>query len=139
MTGSEPALVFDLEVEPLLPDGHYELVYVKHQYVRAFGGNVKLFMSFRITSLGDHHGKQLKRFYNVRESNKRYVAPRTGLLTREMRQLFGSALKKQGLPIQLLKESVLLGKTRIVESDYRQKKLGGANRYSIIDQLVRVI
>ena len=135
----EPELVFDLAQEPLVPDDKYEFVYARHKYVLSFGGKPKLFMWFRITSLGEHHGKELPRFYNVRTSNKRYSPPRNGVLTREMRQLFGNSLKARGLPLQQLKESVLLGITRTVSTDSRQKKLHSINRYSVIDRLVRVI
>ena len=135
----EPELVFDLAQEPLVPDDEYEFVYARHKYVPSFGGKPKLFMWFRITSLGEHHGKELPRFYNVRTSNKRYSPPRNGVLTREMRQLFGNSLKARGLPLQQLKESVLLGITRTVSTDSRQKKLHSINRYSVIDRLVRVI
>ena len=135
----EPELIFDLTSEPLVPDDKYEFVYASHKYVPSFGGNSKLFMWFRITSLGEHHGKELLRFYNVRVSNKRYRPPRNGLMTREMRQLFGNSLKARGLPLQQLKGSVLLGITRTVSTDSRQKKLHSINRYSVIDQLVRVI
>ena len=136
---NEPELVFDLEIEPLVPDNSYELVYVNHKYVPAFGGNYKLVMTFRIVSQGEHYEKLLKRFYNVHRQNKMFSAPKNGYLTREMRQLFGNTLKTRGLPLDRLKENVILGKTRTVESDYRQKKLGEANQYSIIDQLVKVL
>ena len=135
----EPELVFDLAQEPLVPDDKYEFVYARHKYVLSFGGKPKLFMWFRITSLGEHHGKELPRFYNVRTSNKRYSPPRNGVLTREMRQLFGNSLKARGLPLQQLKESVLLGITRTVNTDSRQKNLHMANRYSVIDEFLRVI
>ena len=57
--------IFTSAYEPKVPDGIYNLVYVRHKYVRAFGKSHKLFVDYRIVSEGSFFGSVMKRYYNV--------------------------------------------------------------------------
>ena len=85
----ESNLVFDLGTEPLIPDGRYQLAYVRHSYAPMFRGRWKLIIEFRVIDEGPYFETVLKRFYNVRKLERQYRPPRNGDLTREMAQLFG--------------------------------------------------
>ena len=135
----EPNLVFDLSTEPLIPDDRYQMVYVKHSYGRMFKGHWKLVMNFRIVEEGRHFETVLKRFYNVRKLERQYRAPKSGDLTREMADLFGRSAMKQGIPWDKLRSSVILGETRTISSDSNNRTMSGANRYSVVGRLIKVV
>ena len=48
----------------LLPDDKYEAVFIGHETVFVFQ-NPKIFLRFRITSQGEHFGKEIFRAYRV--------------------------------------------------------------------------
>ena len=137
---AEPeAPLFDSNYYELVPDGEYDAVFVDHRYVTTFKGSSKLFVQFRIVSEGASFGLCVYRFYNVEKINKRYRAPATGALSRDMAQLFGRRSLRSGLPFELLKTNVVRVETRTVNYDSVQKELHKENQYSVINRLIRIV
>ena len=135
---SPPDPSFLGDYDEWVEDGFYEFVYVKHSYVIAFKGRCKMFVEFRITDPGEYYGKILKAYYNVFARGKKYIPPKNGRLSREMATLFGRRALKNRSAFSLLKSVVIKGQTRTVLKDSQNKSLSEANKYSVIDRLLKV-
>jgi hypothetical protein len=133
-----PDPIFVSEYDDWVEDGEYELLYVGHDYPKIFKGRPKLFMRFRIVSLGKEYDKILRAFYNVKVTTKGYGAPPTGKLSREMATLFGRGALRNGTPFGLLKTAVVIGAARTVLKDSQNRSLHKENRYSVVDRLIKL-
>lgn len=133
------------ELIPYVEPGEYEMVYVGHETALFFGKSPKATFWFRIVEMGDHFGKVIPRFYNVKRfkgkpgRNGQFVPGRSSDFIREFCTLFPDPITRlDRLPITRFKNAVLTGKVRVTRKDHRQKDLPGPLAYSVIDELLGV-
>ncbi len=135
---------FEVEGEAftVVPDGTYDLKFIEWE-TRSYWNAPKVEFRFRIVTPGDYFDLPLSRFYNIRRSkgkfgrNGGFVAPKSGDLVRELSKVF-PIYRPDRIPMSHLENHIIVGKTRTVRKDFRQKKLAAPVRYSILSELLKV-
>jgi hypothetical protein len=132
-----------VSIPALVPPGLYE-VRMTHWFTRMlFGRRGKLGLCFRVCGLGEHHGVELVRWYNVRP---RGTLGRSGAfqagwgshLLREYITLVGAAKRNDRIALTKYSKLVLIAEVKTVTSDREQNDLPAGLHYSVISKLVRV-
>lgn len=126
---------FTLKVDPwpLLPDGFYEVNYMKMEK-GFFRGTKKLYVIFKVVSQGEHFGQKLFRAYNF------YEPIRVGSdLCKDLILLYGRpARKNTRLSLSLFKGKILKVKVKSVKKDRDQLDVALHQQYSVISRIVSV-
>ena len=128
--------------------GIYTLGYVKHETRSFFGSSVKAVFWFRVVDQGEHFGKLLPRYYNVKlpsnrkvklGRNGKFVPGRNSDFLREFCRLFPSKFKRRDqIPLSAFKSVLIKGKVRTTSKDYKQRTIAEPIRYSVIAELLEV-
>lgn len=137
---ADPEFLIDTKyVQPKIPEGVYEGVFVKHEIATVFKCQ-KIFVYFRITQLGPYYGLELFRAYRVNtqtrpgKSAKLILKPRSELL-RMIQHISGENIRRDRASLSVLKGKILRLKVRTVTKDYRQRDLPEFNQYSVIEDI----
>ena len=135
-------LVVDYEsIPPLVPDGVYEAVYVRHSIATVFNTR-KLFVWFRIVEHGDYYQHELFRAYRLKgkKAPDKKGALNVGVrsdLYRMLVRVQDIKLRTDRLSLRSLKGVVLQIKTRTVSKDFEQRELPTWLRYSVVDDVLK--
>ena len=125
----------------LLPDDKYEAVFIGHETVFVFQ-NPKIFLRFRITSQGEHFGKEIFRAYRVNKlvgkpsKNGKFKLRRGSDLFADISRLLDFKVRPDRISLHSLKNQLWLIKTRTVFVDYKQRKVPDWARYSVVDEII---
>jgi hypothetical protein len=120
------------EVRPdKVPDGKYEVVYLKHSKAPFRGGSLKLYIWFQICTEGPYHGLSIYRAYNY------YQPLKAGSdLFKDLERLAGRRIKGS-VSLKYFKGRVLSVTTRTVSKDAKQVLKADFEQYSVIDKIIR--
>lgn len=138
--------VVELRREPaafypaLVPDGEYTLTYHRHKLLSRFNrGVLELWFAIYDANFGEHHGKQLVRYYNVRLSAKGrgFTTPAGSDFVRDYTTVFGTRPDFTRAPLESFKSCFVVGRVETVKTDHRQKKLPKGMHYSTVRELLR--
>jgi len=122
------------EAPPLVKEGTYEAIYVRHKKARYFTGT-KLYVYFKIVSPGEHCNVELYRPYTVYD-----VPKRNSDFVKECELVIGHRLKKkEKASIAVLKNKVLKVKVKTVKSNRKQEPLPPHMCYSKIESILEVL
>lgn len=127
---------------PKIPEGIYECVFSRWDSKVVFKCP-KVFVYFRITQLGPHHGQELYRPYRAHtatkttKSTKLILKPRSELL-RMLRRIGGENIRRDRASLSVLVGKVLKIKVRTVTIDYRQRDLPEQDQYSVIEDIMNI-
>lgn len=124
-----------------VPDNTYEASYVSQETVKGtFGAKLKI--TFKILNFGEHFEKQINAWYNVTDhmsptgKNRRVKAPKGSKLVSHLLNIANLDSRKDRLTTEVLKNKILLIKTRTVVKDGRQNKLHNLQKYSVVDEIL---
>ena len=135
----------DERIRPWVPDAKYELAYVDYETRLMFHGQPKLVVRFRILSMGKHFDTVLERWYRVKKLTGKprrsggFVVGASSDLFREHARLFRYKTRPDRISFAGLRNRVVVGRTRTVVADHRQRELVGATLYSVIDELIETL
>lgn len=122
------------EAHALVPEGRYEVSFVRAQKHKQFGGT-KLYITFKICSPGPYFGLEIFRAYNFSDRLTRGLD-----LYKELTLIYGKRLRKNTkLSIELFEGKVLEVSVRTVKQNRKQADLPEHLQYSVIDRIVRVV
>jgi hypothetical protein len=123
----------------LVPEGTYEVTYVKHALVAAFNG--RLVVTFAIVSTNDSaFGKCVTAWYPVKildRSRGTFSVGRHSKFARHWRVIFQRGADRwDRVPMSALKGVRLSAKVRTVIKDFAQEHLAKVNTYSVVDHII---
>ena len=137
---ADPEFLIDTKyLPPKIPEGVYQGVFVRQEMAVVFKCP-KIFVYFRITELGQHHGVELFRAYRVNtqprpgKSPKLILKPRSELL-RMIQRLSGEKVRRDRASLSTLRGKLLKITVRTVTKDYRQRDLPEYDQYSVIEDI----
>lgn len=133
------------ELIPHVEDGVYTLTYVCHSTGTYFRNALKVAFWFRVVDPGQHFGKMIPRYYNVKRFkgkkglNGAFVPGRSSDFIREYCTLFTNPINRlDRLPMTPFLNVLIKGKTRTVTRSGNQKNLPESLYYSVIDELIGI-
>jgi hypothetical protein len=127
-------------LDPLIPEGTYQCVYLKHDLIalRMFNGQPKLFVHFRLID-PQHFGTDLYRAYRVRPGRGRnFVTPKRSDLFKTLSRLQPSARPRPDQPYirSAFHGRVLIVSVRTVKRDMKQMDLPPNLYYSVVHDVL---
>ena len=136
---------FEIQVDwgrdETVPDNTYEAAYVSQETVKGtFGAKLKI--TFKILNFGEHFEKQVNAWYNVTDhmsptgKNRKVKAPKGSKLVSHLLNIGNLNSRKDRLTTEVLKNKVLIIKTRTVTKNGRQNKLHSLQKYSVVDDII---
>ncbi len=132
------------ELIPLLKPGRYELCYEFHEAVQLFR-QPKLVIWFRVLDMGEHFGKFIPRYYNIKRTIGKkgrggmFKAGRSSNFVREYARLFPNRISRlDRIPMEPFKGKRLIAEVRTVTRDREQEDLAASLHYSVVDRLLGV-
>lgn len=136
---------FEIQVDwgqdETVPDNTYEASYVSQETIKGtFGAKLKI--TFKILNYGEHFEKQINSWYNITDhmspigKNRKVKAPKGSKLVSHLLNIANLDSRKDRLTTEVLKNKILLIKTRTVVKDGRQNKLHNLQKYSVVDEIL---
>jgi hypothetical protein len=131
-----------VDAPPLMPPGKYQAAYTHHE-TALFSKSPRVYVHFRIVG-GEHDGARLYRAYRVERLNGRarkngtFRVRHSSELFRQFVRVTGERERPDRVALSRLKSCVLLVSVRTVTTDYRQRELPEALRYSVVDEIIAV-
>ena len=125
----------------LMPEGEYDLAYVRYETLYMFAKAPKLVITFRIITEGPFFGKKISRFYNVKSISKngKFKVGRKRDFIYEYAKLFGLPARLDRIPLgSKFSKHIFIGKIEDVKNDYKQRSMPEGLRYSKIAELIKV-
>ena len=129
---------------PYVPPGTYTVSYVRHETVMLFR-TPKLVIWFRIVDMGQHFGKSIPRYYNVRRIIRKlgkhggFQAGRSSDFVREYASIFPDRITRlDRIAMQPFQTALIRAVVRTVTRDRSQRDLATTLHYSVIERLVGV-
>lgn len=123
----------------LIPEGEYEMVYVRHDGFYVFRRFVCA-VTFRIITFGEHFETSLLRYYKCRQSADRSVnAPAMSDLFREYCTVVGRRPDRRRIALSHFANVPVIGRVRTVTRDRDQDELPAAARYSKVAKILRQV
>jgi len=126
---------------PLIPDGTYEAVYVKHEtFHQSFGPKIKI--TFRITTLGEYYETLLFGWYNAKRLKSKPAKGGAATLSRhsklayELIKVIDVKERVSRLSPAQLKSVLLQIKVRTVKTNSKQQELSKVQHYSVVDSII---
>lgn len=127
---------------PLVPDGEYVAKLIRHETANVFK-TPKLFIHLELVE-STHQGARVYAAYRVKRligqpgKNGRFViSPRSELLI-QLIQIYGQHRRLDRISLRALRHCLLRVRTRTVTTDYRQRPLPEALRYSVVAELIGI-
>jgi hypothetical protein len=130
---------------PLVPNGIYDVGFVSYSTAYMFNKVPKLVLNFRILDFGEHNGKVLPRYYNVKRikgrprKNGDFKVGRRSDFVHEYATLFGLPRRLDRVSMTPFKSVIIKAKVEVVTSDYKQRQMPEALKYSKIAELREVV
>lgn len=129
---------------PLVPTGIYSVVFLHHEIGTAF--NVpRVYLHFRIVTLGPHCGAVLYRAYRVKSTSGKqrkgaaFRVSRHSDYVREMAIVLKPQYRFDRISPAALRGKVLQVAVAEVTHDHKQRGIPPALRYSVIRELMSVV
>ena len=119
-----------------------EITLVKYFKGFMYGKVPKLILVFRIVTEGKYFGQHIYRCYNIKGFTKRKEIIPKGWhsdFVREYSRLFGKPRKLRDTGVRPYKTKIFSCTVRTVEKDSKQKPFPDDMKYSVIDEITRVI
>ncbi len=139
----DPDYEIDDDARPVLVgEGEYDFALVSSWKGYMFGRCPKLILNFRIVTEGPYFGKVLYRCYGIKGFRKRGEIAAKGWhsdFVREYSRLFGVPRKRGEIRLIKYQNKIFRGSVRTVDRDYKQRPLPDHIKYSVIDQLTKVV
>ena len=134
------------DLPPLVKPGIYELAFVDYRTANMFMGKApKVVMTFRIVSMGELHGVELQRYYNVQklygkpQRFGRFKPSTKGIFMREYMTLFtGRVSRLDRIPMSLFENVLIEGRVSTV-TRAQGRDIPKELQYSTISELKRVV
>ena len=129
---------FESDKPPLIKQGVYEAVYVKHSVARLHSNSGKVIVWFRIVSPGEHFNIVLPRYYNtqwIKQKSKQFKAGWKSDLMREFATFFEVPKRTDRIPISKFKDGIYKIKVRNVKKS-RGRVIPESVQYSVVDSIV---
>ncbi len=142
-------------IQPLLPDGIYQLAYRGSRTLAGFAGSKsntrghklgKLRIDFQVVDLGEHFGAEISAFFNVLVpmqasfgGNGNFALTANSNFMRAYARLFGRRERRDRLSLRRFKNVVIEASVRTVKQDRNQKPLAESCHYSVVDELIQVV
>ena len=127
----------------LVPDGVYDVVLVDYLTKYIFR-SPKLILNLRIVEQGEHYGKTLSRYYNVKKlkskagKNGDFQVSRGSDFVYDFHACFGIQKRLDRMPMTRFKNVIIRVKTKTVKKNYRQREIPECLKYSVIGELLGV-
>jgi hypothetical protein len=121
---------------PLIPDAAYEAQPLRYNY-KSYGKTKKLFLHFRITSMGEHLGKEIFMVFNMPTDGKLRLGHKyykTWVLVNAWKI---PSRNTRMSPRLFLNKSYKI-KTRTVKPKHNDKEMPSDFCYSVVDQILEV-
>jgi hypothetical protein len=154
-----PALVYDSKgreqsggsididygtAQHLVPDAEYEALCLGHD--TAMVSRVpKVFLRFRIITMGEHHGKELYRAFRVKALRGRpgrggsFGVKSSHEVFRMICRVLQLRTRPDQISLRALKGNVFRITTRTVKVDSSQRELPDCLRYSVVDEVLELL
>lgn len=144
--GSSTADDVDVEIEctinrpPLVPDGNYELAFVRVDQKKNLWGRMKLFLHFKILDHGEHFGAVLFMAVNVPTNGNFSISSK--FLQQWVIAAGFHPSRRDRLSTRVFRGKVFFGAvrtvTQFVHSSKKMKERDPASFYSVVDHLLEV-
>ena len=125
----------------LLPPGKYHLRFIDWFTVLYMRKQPKVELRFVVVEHGEHCGKRLSRWCNVKEligkprRRGRFKVGRSSDLLRDYARLVGGRFRLDRMALSTLEPLTLVGQVETVERDRQQRDIPASVRYSTIRSL----
>lgn len=136
----------DIEIEcnidspPLIPEGNYEVGFVRAERKDHLWGRSKIFLHFRVLTPGDHHGKSL--FMGMNLPTNGNVSLSSKFLQQWTIASGCPSRRRDRLSTKAFKNKVFLGAvrtvTKYVHTTGKLKDRDPSTFYSVVDHLIEV-
>ena len=128
----------------LVPDGHYEAVFVRHGTTLVFGKQPSVWLRFRIVTPGEYFDKELVRWYRVaclkgkpREDGG-FTLRHRSLLFLELVRLSGFKQKPSRVSLSVLRgRSFEISTRKVTQSWDQHADMPDWLHYSVVDRILR--
>jgi len=135
------ALIDHGEAHPLIPDGEYSAVYIRHEVVtlRRFGNAPKVFVWFRIVDPGAAFGVEVYRAYRVAKAlgKRRFVVKRDSELLLMLARVLQLKARPDRITLSALKGCVLSIRVGTVTRASNGSERPEWLRYSAVRDILR--
>ena len=124
--------------KPRLPNAVYEAQCIKFDQSFVLGTTKKLFLHFKITELGEHHGKVIFEAFNmpyngrIKQGSKYY---KTWVMVND----WNPPSRNAKMSPRLFLKKVFKVKTRTVKPEHNKKPMPDSFWYSVVDEIVEVV
>lgn len=133
--------VVEHDHRPLIPEGEYRAVYVRHEVVvlRRFGNATKVFIWFRIVDPGEAFGVELYRAYRVAKAlgKRRFTIHRDSELLLMLARVLEMKQRPDRISLSVLKNMVLVIRVGTVTKTSTGSVRPDWLRYSTIRDILR--
>lgn len=126
------------DYRPLLPDGVYEAQCNKYDSKFCLGKTRKLFLTFRITEMGEYHGSEIFMAFNmpydrkIKTGSKYY---KTWVMVNDLQKPSRNTL----MSARIFKNKIFRIKTRTTKPEHNGKEMPKDFWYSVVDKILEVI
>lgn len=125
----------DAEIPPLIPDGEYEVIFLRAEKKERLWGGTKVFLHFQIVDSGEYQGQELYMACNVKREGK------WGVSSKYFQAWVLAAGRKPDrvdrMSTKVFQGKVFLAKVRTVTKDSKNLPRPLLLQYSIIEDLVQ--
>ena len=136
MTNRDLSFDFEPDFGPLIPEGAYEVGYVRAEK-KWLWGCWKLFVWFQIMTPGEHHGDQLYLACNLPTGKKLSQSSKLGRAW--VLALGRKPDRFDRFSPKVFRDKGFLAKVRTVTQSSKQSKLTPEQQYSIIAELTEMV
>jgi len=126
---------------PTIPNGIYRVVFVHHETAYAFR-TAKVFLWFRIIEEGPYFGRMIYAAYRARKllskagKGGRFKLASGSELFRTICRVLDVKARPDRISVREFQKKVLRVAVRTVKTDYRQRELPEALRYSVVEDII---
>ena len=127
---------------PHVPPGTYTVAYIRHETAKLFR-TPKLVVWFRIVDMGQHFGKAIPRYYNIKRAIGKlgkhggFHAGRSSDFVREYASIFPDRITRlDRIAMQPFQTAMIRAAVRTVTRDRSQRELATTLHYSVIERLI---
>ncbi len=130
--------IFGNEYKPLLPNKTYEAQCIKYDSKFMLGKTKKLFLNFKITEPGKHHGEKIFLAFNMPYSGKIPMGSKY-YKTWCMVNNWQKPSRNAKMSPRLFLNKIYKIKTRTVKPKYNGKEMPDNFWYSVVDEINEVM
>jgi hypothetical protein len=130
--------LFNGEIPPRLPEGEYEVAFVGANKKRMFGSGERMFLWFRIVTLGEWYETELYMTCAVPVTGRDW-GPSHKFMQAWMLASGHSPKRRDRMSTTVFRNKLFRAKVRTVTRDARQKLRPPERQYSVIDELLELV